>query len=140
MKPKQATKYLVELETGIGFRGKRGECYPVFTGHRWCANKREALDVAERLRRDKPLFHVRITKKVEVIGIIAEWIPFSSTKPSDMICPVCNKQIRKRDKMESTGYINYHAKCCGALPSNPPDQGAASAPLHPVVGLRKDNA
>jgi hypothetical protein len=125
VKPKQNTKYLVEVETGIGFKGRDGKGYPVFTGHRWCANKREALDVVERLRKDKPTFHVRITKKIEIIGIVAEWQPFSSTNPSDMICPVCNKPIRKRDKMVSTGYINYHAKCCAALPSNTVLDGSA---------------
>lgn len=62
----QKTKYLVELETGVGWRGKKGEAYPVFTGHRWCKNKKEALSVALQLMRGKPLFHVRIRREVVI--------------------------------------------------------------------------
>jgi hypothetical protein len=46
------------------------------------------------------------------------------------VCPHCNGLFSSLRRVFITK----------SNPPNPPDQGAASAPLHPVVGLRKDNA
>jgi hypothetical protein len=82
-KPKQKTKYLVELGTGFGVGRKKRGCPTFFTGHRRCANKREALDVAGKLRRDKPLLHVRIVKTVEIVSVVAEWTPSNKTNNTE---------------------------------------------------------
>jgi hypothetical protein len=71
------TKYLVELETGIGFSNKGG--YAVFTGHRWCKTKREALAVANKLCRDKPLFQVRITREFRRREVVMTFLPETPT-------------------------------------------------------------
>lgn len=70
----------------------------------------------------------------EVIGavrLLSGWIDGvlddARAQPTDMTCPVCQKPIKGTDKMESTGYINYHAKCCAALPANPSDQRAGGS-------------
>lgn len=73
-------------------------------------------------------YNERANETIGAVRLLSGWIDGvlddARTQPSDMTCPVCQNPITETDRMESTGYINYHAKCCDGFPSNHSDQRA----------------
>ena len=73
MKPR--IEYRVEAETSIGYKGKRGIPYPVFSLYQFARTHKEAIQIARRRRQLEPLFSVRIVRDMRIVTVTKLFTP-----------------------------------------------------------------